>query len=158
MTIWQLLASVLVAGGIGGVVNSLVNDKGLVAPYMLSRGDGSRLFVPGCLGNILVGASAAGVSWLLYGPLGQGMVGVSSTATLNLAALGSAVLVGMSGSGWLTNAVDKKILKVAVAQAAQAPASAGVTQQILQSSTAQVLKLAQQINTHVGSGNRSTTP
>ncbi len=146
MSIWQLLGLVFVAGGIGGVINSLLTDKGFVLPHTVPKGDGTSILVPGFLGNILIGSVAAAVSWLLYGPLSQASVTSTATPAMDLAILGGAVLVGMSGSGWLHNAIDKNVLRAAASQAAEAQPDPDVAKQMLQAPTAEVLKLARQLN------------
>ena len=110
---------VFVAGAVGGLVNSLINDKGLLLPRKIERGDGTNILLPGFLGNMLTGAVAASVSWLLYGPLSQVPIGAAlGTAVMVLSTLGGAVLVGIVGSAWLTNAVNKNLFQAAASQAA----------------------------------------
>src|SRR5438552_12181715 len=57
---------VFVAGGVGGLVNALMTDNGFALPKEVVVNDVS-VVRPGFLGNILVGATAAYVSWGLYG-------------------------------------------------------------------------------------------
>ncbi len=150
MTLWQLLGVVFVAGGIGGMVNSLISDKGFVLPHTVPRGDGTSILLPGFIGNMLMGGISAGVSWLLYGPLSQAQLNVATVnITTTLTALGGAILVGMAGSGWLKNAVDKNVLRAAASQAAASPSAPDVAQQMLQAQPTEVLKLAQKIGEQV---------
>ncbi len=156
MSVWQILGLVFVAGGLGGLVNSLISDKGLTLPHAISKGDGTSILVPGFIGNMLIGSLAGSVSWLLYGPLNQ--VSIDAVSSIDLTVLGGAVLVGMSGSGWFTNAISKNVLTAAAAQAAAAPATPAVSQQMLQSTPVEILNLARQINAPTPSTTSTETP
>ncbi len=156
MSVWQILGLVFVAGGLGGLVNSLISDKGLALPHTVSKGDGTSILVPGFIGNMLIGSLAASVSWLLYGPLNQ--VSIAAVSTITLAVLGGAVLVGMSGSGWFANAISKNVLTAAASQAAAAPAAPAVSQQMLQSTPVEILNLARQMNEATSSITSAETP
>lgn len=140
MTVWQMLGLIMVAGGIGGLVNSLIQDKSLILPQAVSRGDGVSMFLPGFIGNMLIGSVSAAVSWLLYSPFTQEPL-LSTNITLTLTSLGGAVLVGMAGSGWLSNAMEKNILRIVASQVAAAPQSPGVAKQLLEVSSVEALKL-----------------
>ncbi len=156
MSVSLLLGLILVAGGIGGLINSLINDKGLALPHAVPKGDGTSILLPGFIGNILIGTIAASVSWLLYGPFNQSVV--TDNAALTLAALGGAVLVGMAGSGWLSNAVDKNVYRTIASQAVSAPASPDVAQQILQASPIEAMKLAQNMRGTILPGPTPSVP
>jgi hypothetical protein len=146
MSIWFLLGMVFIAGAVGGIINSLINDKGLLLPRRMERGDGTYIFLPGFVGNMLTGAVAASVSWLLYGPLSQALIGAASgTAVMAIATLGGAVLIGIVGSAWLTNAVDKNLFQAAASQAAAASPSLETAKQMLTSSPVEALNMAQQM-------------
>lgn len=145
MDILQFLAIVMVAGGIGGLVNSLILDKGLTLPHTVPKGDGTSLLLPGFIGNVLIGAVAAGVSWSLYSTPQQFALSINASSTL--VALGGAVLVGMAGAGWLTNTLEKNVFRAIVAQAVAAPASPDVAQQILNANSTNAANLVQSIQT-----------
>jgi hypothetical protein len=126
MSIWILLLIICVAGAVGGVVNALMTNNGFVMPQRESTDVGSILR-PGFFGNIIIGAIAAGISWGLYGPLANNVVFGAAALTKNsegagisVSALVGAVLVGIGGARWLTNEVDKNLLKAAAAKAAGA--------------------------------------
>ena len=59
---------IALAGAAGGLVNALLDKGGLTLPAVLAV-EGSSVLVPGFIGNVLVGAIAALISWCLYGPL-----------------------------------------------------------------------------------------
>lgn len=146
MSVWLLLGMVFVAGAIGGLVNNLISDKGLLLPSKRDKGDGTYIFLPGFVGNLLIGAVAASVSWLLYGPLSQVSIGSTpGTAVMVLATLGGAVLVGMVGSAWLTNAVAKNVFQAAASQAAAASPSLDASKRMLTASPVDALTIAKQM-------------
>ncbi len=92
------------------------------------------------------------VSWGLYGPLSSVLIAGTEEALkanvspdkvgLSLASLVGAVMIGVAGARWLTNEVDKSLLKAAAAQAAGANSSAGDSQKIAMASPAQALNIA----------------
>ncbi|MFL5657496.1 MAG: hypothetical protein ACJ8CB_25355 [Ktedonobacteraceae bacterium] len=153
MSMWSLLGIVIVAGAVGGIINSLINDKGFQLPQVVAL-NGSSILVPGFIGNIITGAVAAGVSWTLYGPLSQ-MTLETSTGTVVLATLGGAVLTGAAGSGWLTNAVSKRVLQAAAVNAAQAPSSPESAQRIATASPLKALEVAKEMQSGI-EGTRGT--
>src|SRR5207253_959331 len=63
---WTVLLLVGIAGALGGLLNSLVGGITLLLPQFAIV-EGSRVIVPGFLGNVLVGAIAAVLSYALYG-------------------------------------------------------------------------------------------
>ena len=65
---WSLLLYVAAAGGVGGIVNASMSDKGFKMPSV-DKVDDIAILQPGWIGNMIVGAVAAAVSWGLYGPL-----------------------------------------------------------------------------------------
>jgi hypothetical protein len=147
MSLWSVLGMVIVAGAIGGLITSIINDKGLVLPYTVDKGDGTKTLSLGFIGNILTGAVAAGVSWLLYGPISQMTIPTDGgTATTVVATLGSAVLIGMSGSGWLANAAGKNLLRATAVQAATAPSSPEAAQKIATASPLEAFNIAKQMD------------
>lgn len=151
MSIFQLLAAVALAGVIGGLVNALTSDNGFILPKK-EQIDKLTILRPGYLGNAFMGAVAATISWGLYGPLATYYVlgGVkdpaASPAGLTLSALFGAVLVGVGGAKWLTNEVDKSLLRAAASKAASSrPVNDAVAQQMALASPAQALQLAREM-------------
>ena len=109
------------AGAIGGLINAYFTDHGIRRPS-ISNG----VWCPGAIGNVVVGAISAFVSWALYGsgavidvanPTGRELVG------LRLAALAGALLVGVAGARWLSSEVNKALLDKSVECIAQKPLS-----------------------------------
>ena len=127
MSIWVLLAITAASGAVGGGVNALMTDNGFTLPK-LAEVPGARIWRPGWIANVIIGISAAAVSWGLYGPYANevlvGHRGSSSPQNfaLTLSSVVGAFLVGISGSRYLTSQVDKSLLKATAATAAAADA------------------------------------
>ncbi len=126
MSLWTLALVVAGAGIVGGVVNAFLSDNGFFLPKK-DLVDGNTIWRPGFLGNMFVGGVAAFISWGLYGPYAESVfVGSqpplttnASSFALTLSAFVGAILVGIAGSRWLTNEIDKHILRITAAKAAQ---------------------------------------
>lgn len=152
MLIWLLLLVVCGAGAVGGLVNAFLSDNGFVLPQSKQVEDGITILRPGYLGNVFIGAVAAGVSWGLYGPLATYVVLGSDKAVasnppegiwLSLSSLVGGVLVGVGGARWLSNEVDKSLLKATATKAAGAPAARReIVEQLALASPSQALDIA----------------
>ena len=113
---WICALLITTAGALGGVVNALLTDNGFVLPKLLKR-----IWCPGFLSNILIGAFSAFASWSFYGS-GAGVdlaTDANTLISLRFSALAGAFLVGVAGSRWLTNEVDKKLLRESVKEVAK---------------------------------------
>jgi hypothetical protein len=116
MNPWTCATLITVSGALGGVVNALVSSNGFALPR-LER----DIWCPGFIANILIGGFAAVASWAFYGS-GAGVelakiaaVGEPRTEiSLTFSALAGAFLVGVAGAKWVTNEVDKRLLKESV--------------------------------------------
>jgi len=152
VSMWIMFFIVLVAGAIGGAVNALMTDNGFLRPKMEKVDDKTGIFRPGYLGNVLIGAVAAVVSWGLYGPLSPYyIIGTEQALAANtlpesvgltLASLVGAIMIGIGGARWLTAEVDKNLLRATAARAAAAKPSASASQQIALATPAQALNVA----------------
>lgn len=153
-SMWLMLLYVFLAGAVGGIINALMTDNGFSMPKREKADGKTTILRPGYLGNVVVGAVGAVVSWGLYGPLGSVLIAGTHEAIgandsgkigLTLSSLVGAVMIGVAGARWLTNEVDKDMLKAAASQAASSPASAHKAQRIATaSSPAQALKIARE--------------
>jgi hypothetical protein len=149
MSIWNLLLIVCAAGGAGGIVNALLTDNGFILPRTETATQ-VKIIRPGVIGNIIIGAVAAGISWGLYGPFNLAVVfGATPPSAdplpqpyLTLAALVGAVLVGIAGAKWLTNEVDKKLLRAAAGEAAARPSKPDAAREIMLAMPADALSIA----------------
>jgi hypothetical protein len=157
MSIWALLGIICGCGAVGGILNAIFSDdRGLALPKTVPVG-GSSVWRPGFVGNIFVGAVAAGVFWMLYGRYHEAVViGASPEEILGaaqkrgeygetLAALGGAVLAGIGGARLLTNLVDKKFFQAAASEAAQKPADAEAAQQLATASPLRAAELVEEM-------------
>jgi hypothetical protein len=117
MNPWICVLLISLAGSIGGLLNTFMSDNGFALPRRIGG-----VWCPGALWNIFVGAISALTSWALYGS-GAGIDIASPSPreqiSLRLGALAGALIVGMAGSKWLTNEVDKNLLKQGVMDAAR---------------------------------------
>jgi len=144
MAIWVLIIIVFAAGLIGGVINALISDNGFALPKRESG-----ILRPGWLGNALIGGVAASVSWSLYGPLAAAPIvaatgeGAAIKGDLTVAAIGGAILVGVAGARWLTNEVDKSLLRAAGIEASKKLPSRGLLATLSTGSPAAALQAAQ---------------
>ncbi len=123
MFLWKYMAIIFAFGAVGGVVNALLTDNGFILPKKEQQ-DNTQIIRPGFLVNIFIGGIAALVSWGLYGPFAEVFI-IGGTNDLNIGTTGlslssvvGGVLVGVGGARWLTNEVDKKLLRAAASRAA----------------------------------------
>ena len=147
MSLWWYLLAIFGAGVIGGVVNALISDNGFFMPMQKKTKKGT-IVRPGVFGNMFIGGIAAAVSWGLYGPFAASSImgsqaGSVTSVGLTLGSLIGAVMVGVGGSRWLTNEVDKKILKAAAAAAAAKDPDEDLRESIYYASPAEALRLAE---------------
>ncbi len=151
---WLLAFTVSFAGGIGGVVNALLSDNGFLMPRK-EQVDQATIVRPGFLANVLIGAIAAVISWGLYGPFAMvPLIGELPSsedqplANLTLSGICGAILVGIAGARWLTNEVDKTLLKVAASKAAGAKSNSNAAQQMALVSPASALSIAMKMESN----------
>ena len=150
MSLWIFLLIIFLAGAIGGVINALMTDNAFVLPKAEITKENARIYRPGILGNILISGVAACVSWGLYGPFGAAyIVGGQTTQSgtqiepgVTLAAFVGAILVGIAGARWITNEVDKNLLRATASQAANSKSSNLLSAQIAMAKPAEAFRLA----------------
>ena len=112
MNPWICASLIAIFGGLGGVVNALLSDNGFGLPRKEAG-----IWCPGAISNILVGGFAAFSSWAFYGSgASVELADPSPRAVISLrfSALAGAFLVGVAGAKWITNEVDKRLLKETV--------------------------------------------
>jgi hypothetical protein len=149
MDLWAVIGLIAVAGALGGVGNAVSTDNSFALPRPLKDGKVTIAWQAGVVGNIIISVIAALISWGLYGPSGAFLVvgapPVGSTptpVTLTVATLATAVLIGYGGARWLTNEVDKKILKATASAAASGDASKEKATAIANSNPAEGFRIA----------------
>lgn len=100
--------------------------RGLSLPSRIMDERGHTVAVrPGLLGSVLLGGIAALLSWCLYGPASGWQLLGSAPAdpsgwSLTLAGAAGAILVGIGGARWISSEVDKRVLRIGGANAAEA--------------------------------------
>jgi hypothetical protein len=111
MNLWQIIAFVTFLGMIGGLTNCL-----LTGGFAYPRQDvHDRVWRPGWIANILVGAVAAVVVWCFYGPASSYDLVTGGTIDFHLpvAQIASSILVGISGAKILTTMAQRQAERVA---------------------------------------------
>jgi hypothetical protein len=139
MNPWTCAALIALAGAAGGIVNAFVSDNGFILPRNMHG-----IWCPGFISNILVGAFSAFSSWAFYGS-GSGIelanIGDARTEiSLRFSALAGAFLVGVAGAKWITNEVDKQLLKESVKVVSRAKMSTEECERLVQGSPREVLE------------------
>ena len=112
MNPWWCASLISIFGGLGGVENALLSDNGFALPRKESG-----VWCPGAISNVLIGAFAAFSSWSFYGAgaaVELADKNLRSVISLRFSALAGAFLVGVAGAKWITNEVDKRLLKETV--------------------------------------------
>jgi hypothetical protein len=149
MELWWVIGLVAVAGAVGGFTNAISTDNSFALPQPVKDGDVIVAWRIGIIGNMITAAVASVVSWGLYGPssalLVVGTPPAGSTPTpvsLTVATLATALLIGYGGARWLTNEVDKRILKAAASAAASGAADEGKATKIANASPAEAFRIA----------------
>lgn len=152
MSLLMLTFFIFLAGAVGGIVNALLSQNAVILPKREVTGTDNKVFRLGFLGNMFISGVAACISWGLYGPFAsETILGDKLQANelgspgleLPLSALVGATLVGVAGARWITNEVDKVLLRTAASKAAQAQPDQDKALQIALASPVGALKIAQ---------------
>ena len=112
MTIWQIILAVAGWGALGGLANCLISGE-VGLPRMDSE---TKVWRPGWIGNVLVGAIAAVVVWGIYGPLAAydlAASGKPQAVQLTIAQMLGSTVVGLSGGQILTLLAQKRADEIA---------------------------------------------
>ncbi len=150
MSILAPIGIIIFSGAVGGVINALVSDNGFIKP-MQEQMENEIIIRPGVVGNILLGSVAAFVSWGLYGAFSNAVVfgavsGLGSEeVSVSISSISGALLVGIGGARWLTNEVDKRLLRTAAAAAAASKASFDDSQRIAIATPAEAFNIAKKM-------------
>jgi hypothetical protein len=135
-----MLGVVVGAGAVGGVVNALLSNNNDVTIPKLSNG----VLRLGVMGNVLLGAFAAVVTWGLYGPLKDAVLLGSQPASqlpanLTITAMVGAALAGAGGARVVSGELDKRIYQGVAVQAAQKAGDPALAVRIATAAPADVL-------------------
>jgi len=120
MWFWWITVVVIIAGALGGGINALTSDSGFILPGWYDEA-GNKIWKPGALGNVFLGAGAAFISWGLYGPFAEFILlppDPEADVNLTLSAVVGAFLVGVAGSRVITSEVEKNVLSKTAVQTA----------------------------------------
>ncbi len=141
---------IALSGAVGGIINALVSDNGFIKPRE-ETAENVTIIRPGVAGNILLGGVAAFISWGLYGAFSNAIVygAINGAGTeevsVTISSIAGAVLVGIGGARWLTNEVDKRLLRTAASAAAASRESFDDAQKIAVSTPAQAFNIAKKM-------------
>jgi hypothetical protein len=144
MPIWIMCLVILGAGAVGGIGNAMITDNGFPLPQW-KQVDGAKILRPGVLGNVLLGALGALVSWGLLSSVSTLIIfsgNQAMSADLTVGTLIGAIIAGLGGARVLTSEVDKNLLKAAASEAAMATPSPEKAKAIANSSPAAALDIA----------------
>jgi len=151
MNVLNIIAIILFSGAIGGIVNAIISDNGFIKPREENL-ENVSIVRPGFIGNILVGAISAFISWGLYGAYSGVVIystpngaNFSTDMGVSISAIAGAILIGIGGARWLTNEVDKNLLRTAAATAAAAMPSRDDSRRITIATPAQAFNIAKQM-------------
>jgi hypothetical protein len=99
---------IAISGAFGATVNSaLIHFKLVQAANQISVSNQSIKLT--CWINVIAGVAAALLSWGLYGPVTKlSILGTMDQNLLTISSIAGAIMVGYSGSSWLTTHADKQ--------------------------------------------------
>jgi hypothetical protein len=136
MAIFEPFGIILITGAFGGLINAILSENGFILPHE-EESENVNIIIPGVIANILTGAAAGFVFWglteantmfIVYGPIKEG-----------------AEMAGSAGARYLTNEVDKRLLKAAAANAAASKQSAEDSEKIANASPMQAFRIARRM-------------
>jgi len=112
----------LLIGGIGGALNAVLSDHARLLPSIVTlTPGGTRVVRIGIVGNILTGMI---VTLCLFWTIQAAGSTLNANGSLGLVLLGlSDLFISFVSARWVTNEVDKLVLRKAVFKAASAPAA-----------------------------------
>jgi hypothetical protein len=112
----------LAIGGVGGALNALLSDHARLLPSVLTlTPGGTRVVRVGIVGNVLTGVA---VTLCMFWAIQAAGSTLNADGSLGLMLLGSIDLfISFVSARWVTNEVDKLVLRKAVFKAASAPAA-----------------------------------
>lgn len=148
MSLLVPIGIILLGGAFGGIINAIVSDNGFIKPREETV-DNVTIVRPGFAGNMLLGAVAAFISWGLYGAFSGAIIygseGLVADISLSISTVAGAILIGIGGARWLTNEVDKTLLRTAAVTAAASRASYDESQRIAIATPAQAFNIAKKM-------------
>jgi hypothetical protein len=132
----DVIAMIVLMGGLGSLVSAFVGDSGWHLPVVESG-----IFRPGYLGNMLVGGLAALASWGMQ--KAAVLIGTAPSAlTFTTADMANAIVIGFGGASWFKCQIEKIILQKTAVVAASKPGDSAAASQIATSSPMEALRAA----------------
>jgi hypothetical protein len=133
-SVWEMGGVIAAAGATGGIANALLNS-GNGYSIQWPRAGRNDVLQLGIVGNLLLGAFAALITWGLYGSLKDAVLLGNApagqlAANLTVTAVIGAIVAGTGGARVVSNELDKKMLRGAGAGAALQPANAELAVEI----------------------------
>lgn len=138
MNPWMCALVISFSGALGGAVNALLTDNGFPLPRMESK-----IWCPGFISNIIIGAFSAFSSWAFYGSgasVELAEISKQTEISLRFSAIAGAFLVGVAGAKWITSEVDKQLLKESVKVVAHKNIDEKDCERIVEAPPRQILK------------------
>ena len=140
MNPWTCAFTISAFGALGGIINALMTDNKFLIPKMKNG-----IICPGIISNVFLGAASAFASWALYGSgasieLAKQIASQRQDISLTFGALAGAFVVGIAGAKWLTNEVDKQLLRESVKDVAQKNVTSAQCDKIIQQSPKKILE------------------
>jgi hypothetical protein len=112
----------LIVGGTGGALNAVLSDCAHVMPSLVTLSPGrTRVVRVGILGSIAAGVATDMLLLRVIEIAGAGLTATSGVGLVLLALCD--FFIAFVSARWLTNEVDKLVLRKAVFKAASAPAA-----------------------------------
>jgi hypothetical protein len=148
MSIFEPFGIIMISGAFGGLINAILSENGFILPRE-EESENVNIIIPGVIANILTGAAAGFIFWgltesntmsVIYGPGNEG-----AEITLTVYGVATALLAGIAGARYLTNEVDKRLLKAAASNAAASRPSTEDSEKISNASPIQAFRIARKM-------------
>lgn len=109
MSLVSAFALIASLGAFGGLLHCLLFDGFKSWRY----DDETKVFQPGWIGTLVIGAGAAIVVFALYGPWATKILAIDLKSDIPVAQIAGSIIVGISGSQILTALAQKKADEIA---------------------------------------------
>lgn len=140
---------IILSGAAGGIINAIITDNGFILPRE-ETSEKASIIIPGIVANLLMGAAAGFLYWGLTESNSISVVWGTTTPGVNeikvtVYGIAMSLLAGMAGARYLTNEVDKRLLKAAAVTAAASLPSDEGAQMMAKASPLQMLRIARRM-------------
>jgi hypothetical protein len=140
---------IALSGAFGGILNAITTDNGFILPREETTNN-SSIILPGAIANILIGAATGFIYWglteansasIIYGGATPG----EDTVKITVYGVAMSLLAGAAGAKYLTNEIDKRLLKAAAIAAAVSRPSLEDAERIARATPLQAFKIAKKM-------------